>query len=110
MSSTITTFIFLALGLLTSILTVIMYLHRSRFIRTLKGQKNSFVNISIHNPDGFMTMLQIYFPVKLENVEGEKLEQLRDTAVKSTRRAMISLLITIPMPVIIFNILQWIGV
>ncbi len=110
MSSTITTITFLALGLVTSFLTVIMYLDRAKFIRTLKGQKNSFFSLDRSGPDEFLTMMQIYFPMKLENTLDEKLKGLRHSAVKSTRYALISVFITVTFPVILFNILEWVGI
>src|SRR5690242_284392 len=109
MSSTITTITFFALGLATALLTIFMYLDRSKFIRTLKGQTGLF-SIKRSGPDELLTMIQIYFPTRLENTTDEKLQKLRDSAVRSTRYAMISLLATLTIPAILFNILEWAGI
>jgi hypothetical protein len=102
MNSTITTITLLILALVTSFLFILMYLDRAKFIRTLKGQKGLF-NLKASGPDELLTMIQIFFPDGLQNVTDEKLIKLRESAVKSTRYAIISFLVTLTFPIILFN-------
>lgn len=110
MSSTITTITFLILTLVTVFLGLMMSLDRAKFVRTLKGQTGFFSNLTRSGPDEFLTMIQIYLPIKLDAAPDEKTKRLRDAAVKSTRYAMISTLITVIVPVILFKILDWAGI
>lgn len=86
-----------------------MYLDRAKYVRRLKGQKEIF-SLKCSGPDELLTMIQIYFPTRLENTTDEKLLGLRDKAVRSTGYAMISLLVTLIIPIILFNVLEAMGI
>lgn len=110
MISAITTVTFVVLTLVTAFLGVIMCLDRAKFVRALRRQTGVFPNFVRSGPSELLALIQIFFPVKLEAASGERTKALRDAAVTSTRYAMISLLITIIVPVILFKILESIGI
>lgn len=104
MTSTITTVSFFVLALVTMALQLMMYVDRAKFLRTLKGQKGLF-SLSGSSIDRFGTMMQIIFPVKLEIVTDEKLNKLRESAVNSSRYWVISLFVTLTVPILLFKLL-----
>ena len=105
MTSTIATFSLFVLALTTMVLQLMMYMDRAKFLRTLKGQKGLF-SLNGSSIDKLAILMQIVFPVKLENVKDTKLKKLRDAAVKTSRYWMISLLATLTFPIILFKLLE----
>lgn len=110
MSSSITTIAFLILALVSSWFVFVMYIDRAKFIRTIKGQKGLFFSFNRTGPDELLTIIQICLPIKLEATQDEKIKELRDAAVKSTRHVIIAFLVTVTFPLILFNILEWVGI
>jgi hypothetical protein len=105
MTSTIATVLFFVLALVTIALQLMMYADRAKFLKTIKGQKGLF-SFSGSSIDRLATMMQIVFPVKLEIATDEKLNKLRESAVKTSRYWMISLLATLMLPIILFKLLE----
>jgi hypothetical protein len=107
MASTIATVSFFVLALITMALQLMMYVDRVKFLKTLKGQKGLFFNLSGSSIDRFGTMMQTVFPLKLEIVTDEKLNKLRESSVKSSRYFLISLFVTLTFPIVLFKLLEW---
>lgn len=102
----IETVTFYALLLVTVILQLTMYFERARFLKTLKGKSALRVK-----PLGLPIldlgiMIQIVFPVRLEKVESQPLIGLRAAATKYTTYWIISLSITLVLPILISKLLE----
>lgn len=103
MNQEIATGTFYALIVATLALQFAMCYKRSRFLRSIKvrtGQKLKGSKI-----EALRTMLRIVIPVKL-HPGGGHLEALRKSAVRVSIYWMISLALTLIVPVIIFNLLK----
>jgi hypothetical protein len=83
-----------------------MYVDRARFLKALKGQNGLFYSLSGSGIDRLGTVIQIIFPVKLEIVKDEKLNKLRESALRSSRYWMISLFVTLTLPILLFKVLE----
>ncbi len=99
MSGEITTIFFYILCFLTVTLQAIMWYTRSRFLkaiseRGLPGSKLADLE----------TMLRIVIPIKLNKVNDQGTEQLRRSAVKASNYWLISLLLTLILPPILFGL------
>jgi len=101
MTSAIATVSFIFLAFVTMALQLMMYLDRAKFLKTLKGQKVRESSI-----DKLGTMMQIIFPVKLEIVTDDKLNKMRESAVKSSRYWMISLFVMLTFPILLVKLFE----
>lgn len=110
MISAITTVVLIILALVTGILALIMFLDRAKYVRALRGRTGIFPNFIRSGPGELLTLIQIFLPVTLEAASDEKTKALRDAAVTSTRYVIISWIVTIIVPVILFRILESLGV
>src|SRR5688572_7383160 len=106
MSSTITLLTFYVLALVTVVLQLMMIVDRARFVRKLKGEKAVILNLKGSAVKKFKTIIQVLFPVKLEMATDEKLNQLRKSAIKSSMYWIISALITLTLPLLLYKLLE----
>jgi hypothetical protein len=92
------------LVMVTMVLQFFMWYRRNKFLRTIKGQQGKLINFKGSRVEELGTMLRIVIPVKLDNVDGGQIEELRKSAVKASNYWIISLLVTIILPIISFNL------
>ena len=104
MSQEIATWTFYILVIVTMVLQIIMWYRRNKFLRTIKGQQGQLINFKGPQLEELGIMLQIVFPVKLDKVKEGRLQELRKSAVKASRYFLISLLVTLILPIILFNL------
>jgi uncharacterized membrane protein YbjE (DUF340 family) len=95
MSDEIASLVFFVFFCLTFILQLIMWYKRGRFLKRTRAQK-TFSRI-----EEMETMLQIIIPIKLAGVYGKQFESLRKSAVAASNYWIVSLLLTIIIPIII---------
>jgi hypothetical protein len=98
MSQEIATGTFYLLTMVTLALQLVMWYTRSKFLRTIKGQKN---NSKIEELE---TMLRVVIPIHLTNVNGGQFENLRKSAVTASNCWIASLLLTLIVPIILFKL------
>jgi len=104
MSSGITTMTFFILTLVTVSLQLTMYFKRAKFLNTFKRQRGLTTNS--RGIQDFGTMIQVIFPVKLENIQDGQLGELRKSAIKFSTYWVISLLATLTVPILLYKLLE----
>ena len=98
MSQEIATGTFYALTVVTGVLQLVMWYRRHKFLRTIKGPNS---NSKIEELE---TMLQIVIPIRLTSVKDGQFENLRKSAVTASNYWILSLLLTLIVPIILFNL------
>ena len=106
MSSGITTATFYVLILVTMVLQLTMYFKRAKFLKTHRGLSGLKTNLMRPGIQDFGTIMQIIFPVKLANVQDGQLAELRKSATRFSTYWIISLLTTLTLPILIYNLLE----
>jgi hypothetical protein len=104
MNQEIATGTFYILVIVTLVLQIIMWYRRNKFLRTVKGQRGQIINFKGPRIEELGTMLQTVFPVKLDNVQDGQLQELRKSAVKASNYWMVSLFLTLILPIILSNL------
>ena len=104
MNQEIVTGTFYILVGVTIVLQFIMWYKRNKFLRTIKGQQGKLINFKGSRIEEMGTMLQIMIPVKLDIVHGGHLVELRKSAVKASNYWILSLLLTLILPIILINL------
>jgi hypothetical protein len=100
MSQEIATGTFYILTIVTVILQLVMWYKRNKFLRTIKEQKT---NSKIEEIE---TMLRVVIPIRLSGVKGGQFENLRKSAVTASNYWIASLLLTLIVPIILFNLIK----
>jgi hypothetical protein len=89
---------FYMLIFVTVVLQLIMWHKRNKFLRMIKGQTN-------HSKiEKLETILRVVIPIRLTSTEGGQFENLRKSAVAASNYWIVSLLLTIIAPIILFNL------
>ena len=104
MSQEIATGAFYVLVMVTMALQFVMWYRRNKFLRMIKGQQGQLINFKGSRIMEMETMLQIIIPVKLDIVHGGQLEDLRTSAVRASNYWVASLMLTLILPIILFNL------
>jgi len=104
MNQEIATWTFYILAIVTMLLQVDMWFKRNKFLRTIKGQAGPIVNFRGSSMEELGIMIQIVFPLKLDTAHTEPMEELRKSAVKASRYWIVSLLLTLILPILLFNL------
>src|SRR5687767_10891462 len=98
MNLEIATGTFYILIIVTVVLQFVMWYKRNKFLRTIKGSKN---NSKIEELE---TMLRVVIPIRLTNVKDGQFENLRKSAVIASNYWIVSLLLALMVPIILFNL------
>lgn len=98
MSQEIATGTFYILTIVTVVLQLVMWYKRNKFLRTIKDSKN---NSKIEELE---TMLRVVIPIRLTSGKGGQFENLRKSAVTASNYWILSLLLTLIVPIILFNL------
>src|SRR5687768_2430309 len=104
MSQEIATGTLYILVMVTMVLQFVMWYRRNKFLRTIKGQQGKLINFKGSRIAEMGTMLQVVIPFKLDIVQGGQLEELRKSAVKASNYWIVSLILTLILPIILFNL------
>lgn len=95
MSKEIPTLIFYSLVLVTMVLQLIMWYKRNKFFRTTRTTTDSKIaNLG--------TLLEIVIPVRLTRTPDKTFAPLRKSAVTASNYWIVSLLLTLIVPIILF--------
>jgi hypothetical protein len=105
MSNEIATWIFYILVMVAMVLQVFMWHKRSRFLRAAKERQLTNLNRS-SRVENFEIMLLTVIPTKLRAVSGGQFEELRKSAVKATNYWIVSLMLMLLLPILLFNLFK----
>jgi hypothetical protein len=83
-----------------------MYIDRAKFIRTLKRHKTNSIDTNGSRIEQLGQMMQIFLPIKLESTTDEKIDELRISAIKSSRYWIVSLLTTLILPILLNKLFE----
>lgn len=101
MRQEIATGTFYILVTVTMVLQFVMWYRRNKFLRTLNAQQAKLINGKRLRISELGTMLKIIIPVKLDTVHGGQIEELRKSAVKASNYWVVSLILTVFLPILI---------
>jgi hypothetical protein len=76
-----------------------MWYKRNKFIRAIKATTTSKI-------EELATMLQVVIPVRLRSVDGGQFENLRKSAVTVSNFWIVSMLLTLIVPIILSNLIK----
>jgi len=109
MSSEITTWTFYILFLVTIMLQMTRYSTRAKFFTALNRKSGLRINLKGVRVEDLRTAIQIVFPVRLESVQDEHLNELKKTATKFSTYWIISLLTTLILPILMYKMFGYDG-
>jgi hypothetical protein len=100
MSQEIATGTFYLLTIVTVVLQFVMWHKRSKFLRTIRGQKTT------SKFEEMETMMRVIIPIRLTRIKGGQFENLRKSAVTASNYWIVSLAVTLILPIILFKMIK----